>query len=488
MQRLRLSVLSYVVRYAVAILAIVVVSRVFVFFRNDLGMQIVALLYLLPIVLISVWWGLGPGVTCSLTAFLAYNYFFIPPYHTFMVRRTQDLLALIVFLVVAVVISQLLGRAQVAVQAATNREREATRLYELSASLAGAQGLEAIARVLAQQAIDTFEPRRVTVTYQPTGKEPELTIALPEASASIPGDPLVTMPMMTARGTQGTIRIWRPGLPLSPLEERLLRTYASQGALAIERDLLAEAGNRTRLLEESDRLKSALLNSVSHELRSPLATIKAAVSSLNSETIDWDSEARHDLMGAIEEETDHLNQLVGNLLDMTRIEVGALRPQLRWNSIQEIVGGVTRRMRKQLQNHTIELDFAENLPLVQTDYVQMEQVFTNLISNSVKYAPDHTTICICARVDPDQQMHVQVSNQGPPVKAEHLERIFDKFYRVTAADRVTGTGLGLSICKGIIEAHGGRIWAENQPGCFVFNFTLPLTRSSESSLPLTEEK
>ncbi len=175
----------------------------------------------------------------------------------------------------------------------------------------------------------------------------------------------------------------------------------------------------------------------------------------------------------MDEEVDLMNRLIGNLLDMSRIESGALKPKREWNILGEIVGGVTSRMRKLAQGHKLEIDIPEDLPLVPVDYVQIEQVFTNLISNSLKYAPPGSTISITARPE-DESIHVQVSNEGPPVPLEHLERIFDKFYRVTAADRVTGTGLGLSICKVIIEAHGGRIWAENLPGQFAFHFTLPL--------------
>jgi two-component system sensor histidine kinase KdpD len=179
------------------------------------------------------------------------------------------------------------------------------------------------------------------------------------------------------------------------------------------------------------------------------------------------------LVAAIDDEADHLNMLVGNLLDMSRIESGALKPKREWNILAEIVGGVLARMRHQAETHRLEVDVPENLPLVPVDYVQMEQVFTNLVSNSLKYAPADTMIRIRAFVE-GESIHVMVSNQGPQVLPEHLERIFDKFFRITAADKVTGTGLGLSICKGIIEAHGGRIWAENVPDGLAFNFILPL--------------
>jgi two-component system sensor histidine kinase KdpD len=190
--------------------------------------------------------------------------------------------------------------------------------------------------------------------------------------------------------------------------------------------------------------------------------------------VSWDSPARIELIAAIDDESDHLNLLVGNLLDMSRIESGALKPRREWNILPEIIGSVLARMKHVSIEHKIEVDAPETLSLIPVDYVQMEQVFTNLVSNSLKYAPTNTTVHIRATEEGDT-IHVRVSNEGPQVPSEHLERIFDKFYRITAADRVTGTGLGLSICKGIIEAHGGHIWAENIPDGLAFNFTLPLT-------------
>ncbi len=261
-----------------------------------------------------------------------------------------------------------------------------------------------------------------------------------------------------------------------------MQTYASQGALALERANLAQSERRAHILEESDRLKSVLLSSVSHELRTPLATIKAAVSSLLSDEVIWDSDARHDLLNAIEEETDHLNYLVGNLLDMSRIESGAHKPQLRWNVFSEIVNSALSQVRSTSKKHTIVNQVSADLPLVPVDYIQMERVLTNLLSNSIKYSPENTEIHVRAWVKDDHTLQVQVTNHGPNVPEEYLKRIFDKFNRVTAADQIMGTGLGLSICKGFIESHSGRIWAENLPDGLAFNFTLPLTLQGETPL------
>ena len=457
-------------KYLRALVLIASVTAIFVLLRDVLDTTLVALLYLLPLGVITAVLGLGLGITSALIAFLAFNYFFIPPYYTLNVHRPTDVVILVVFLIVAIVISQLVGRAQAGLAAATAREREATQLYELSTAFTGLHDDHAIAQILARQVHAVAGSEYVELNI--TGAQ-AFAYQLPDAHPpSRP--PELSIPIEAARGIFGEIRLWRVTPAISSSERRLFQTFASQGALALERAWLAQAESRAKVLEESDRLKSALLSSVSHELRTPLSTIKAAASSLRGKEVGWDSPARAELIAAIDDEADHLNMLVGNLLDMSRIESGALKPRREWNILSEIVGSVLARMKHLAEEHRIEVEVPESLPLVPVDYVQMEQVLTNLVSNSLKYAPAKTVVCIRAHVE-KEAVHVQVSNQGPQVPAEDLERIFDKFYRITAADRVTGTGLGLSICKGIIEAHGGRIWAENVPDGLAFNFTLPLS-------------
>jgi two-component system, OmpR family, sensor histidine kinase KdpD len=461
-------------RYLLAAGMIVAITLVFFALRNALDTPIIALLFLIPVGLSTAIWGLGPGITAALSAFLGFNYFFISPYYTFTVHRPEDVVVLVVFLVVAVVVSQLVGRAQAGMAAATAREQEATQLYELSTALAGQNDEEEVIHALAAQVISTFSGESVVI---------ELS-SPPRLKVSFPGPPRTSkapshvaeliVDIQAVRGKIGEIRLWRRAA-FSSGEKRLLQAFASQGALALERAALSRAESRAKLLEESDRFKSSLLSSVSHELRSPLATIKASASSLRGGEVSWESPARAELLAAIDEEADHLNILVGNLLDMSRIESGALRPERQWNVLSEIIESVAVRMRRLMGTHRLEVEIGQNFPLLPVDFVQMEQVFTNLISNSIKYAPGGTLIRINAHAQDHTDALIQVSNQGPPVPSEHLDRIFDKFYRITAADRVTGTGLGLSICKGIIEAHGGRIWAENLPDGFSFNFTLPLT-------------
>jgi len=478
------SFLSRLWQYLFSFVLIASITAIFFSLRDVLDTTLIALLYLIPLGMITAFWGLGPGITSALITFLTFNYFFIQPYYTFSVHRPTDVVILVVFFVVAVVISQLVGRAQAGLAAATAREREVTQLYELSTGLTGLHDEHAIAQILAKQVRAVSQGEYVELHI--AGTHP-FAFHLPETNLPTRMPELI-VPIQAARGLLGEIWLWRATPAISSNERRLLQTFASQGALALERAWLTQAESRAKVLEESDRLKSALLSSVSHELRTPLSTIKAAASSLRGKEVSWDSPARIELVAAIDDEADHLNMLVGNLLDMSRIEAGALKPKRDWNILSEILGSVLVRMRNLTEEHKLEIDVPEDLPLVPVDYVQMEQVFTNLVSNSLKYAPTNTVIRICAQVE-DEKIHVQVSNQGPQVPPEHLERIFDKFYRITAADRVTGTGLGLSICKGIVEAHGGRIWAENVPDGLAFNFTLPLTwdGATPSQLPTDME-
>jgi len=478
------SFISRLWQYLFALAMIASITAVFLTLRDILGITVIALLYLLPLGIITAFWGLGPGITSAFLSFLTLNYFFIKPYYTLAAHRPTDVVILAIFLVVAVVISQLVGRMQAGLAAATAREREATQLYELSTILTGLHDDRAIVQVLAKQVQIVSQGEYVELSI--TGAQ-AFVFHLPDVDRPA-RSPELTVPIQAARGILGEIRLWKINSAIPSEEKRLLQTFASQGALALERAWLVQAESRARVLEESDRLKSVILSSVSHELRTPLSTIKAAASSLRSNDVNWDSAARPELIAAIDDEADHLNMLVGNLLDMSRIESGVLKPKREWNILPEIVGSVLARMKHLAEEHRIEVDVPESLPLMPVDYVQMEQVFTNLVSNSVKYAPEKSVIRVRAFVEGDL-IHVIVSNQGPQVPQEHLERIFDKFFRITAADQVTGTGLGLSICRGIIEAHGGRIWAENVPDGLAFNFTLPLIWEGVSppNLPMDTE-
>ncbi len=475
MRRLPRSPLFIVVEYMLALLLIGLTTGALQLFGSVLDIEIVTVGYLVSVVVSTLAWGLGPGIVSGIAAFFAFNYFFVEPRYTLLVARPQDLLVLVVFLAMAVLLSQLLGRTRAALDATQQREHEAMRLYEFSTALAGQHTDRAIARTIAQYMLEIFQAERVVIVVEGSGDQASSSVSLPADQTTAPDRPPTAIaPLLSTRGLQGEIRVWLDRPMRLPAEERLLKTFASQGALALERARLARLETRAQVAEESDRLKTALLSSVSHELRTPLAAIKAAITSLRSGAVDRSSAARDELLLTIDEEADRLNLLVGNLLDMSRIEAGALQPQRKWNDLREIMSIAAARLKSLARTHRLQIAVPDDLPLVPVDFVQIQSVFTNLIGNGLKYAPPGTVIRLEARRFNQHAVLVRVINHGPPIPEEHVQRIFDKFHRVTASDRITGTGLGLSICKGIVEAHGGRIWAENLADGLAFNFTLPL--------------
>ena len=432
----------------------------------------IALIFLLPVGLSASLWGLLPGISAASVSFLTFNYFFIPIQYTFQVKQSEDLVVLAAFLAVAAVISELTGRVRRNLESATAREHEAIRLYEFSISLASTSNQPAAGRVLLDTIDQTIHPDRIEVLIESSPKAIFLTRGNMQLSSNAT-KPYI-LPLQTTRDLIGEFRLWTQK-PIMETDERLLKIFASQSSLAIERIHLADAAHKARLLEESDRLKSSLLSSVSHELRSPLATIKASVSSLRTGDVEWDSDARTELLTTVEEEIDLLNGLVGNLLDMSRIEAGVLRPQKKPNMLREIANAALGHIRPQIQNIRIVMDISEELPLVNVDFVQMQQVFFNLLTNSLKYSPAGSEINITTTPHDHNFVLVTLTNQSLPVPEADMERIFDKFYRINPTEQITGSGLGLSICKGIIEAHGGKIWAENLADRLAFIFTVPIS-------------
>jgi len=429
-----------------------------------------ALVFLLPVGISASIWGLIPGVTAAITCFLSFNFFFIPNLFTFQVNNSEDIIALAGFLGIAIVISELTGRARQNLASAITRENEAIRLYEFITVLSGVQSEYVAARIILEKIEQTLLPNRIEILIE-SPKGP-IFFAHGTPVEKLHKIPFV-IPLQSVRELIGEIHIWSPS-PFSEIEERFLKIFSNQSVLTIERIRLAEEARKTKILEESDRLKSSLLSSVSHELRTPLAAIKASVSSLRTNEVSWESDARIELLTTVEEEIDHLNDLVGNLLDMSRIEAGVLQPQKKPNILREIIAAVSGRIRPLIQNYQLSVDVSDELPLIYLDFVQMQQVFTNLFTNSLKYSPSGSAINISASLSDPEHVLVIFQNNSIPVPNEDLERIFDKFYRIDTSERVTGAGLGLSICKGIIEAHGGSIWAENVVGGLAFKFILPI--------------
>lgn len=253
--------------------------------------------------------------------------------------------------------------------------------------------------------------------------------------------------------------------------------FVDQAAVVIERARLRQESLQVEVLRRTDTLRAALLSSVSHDLRTPLSSIKAAASSLLQDDVQWDEEARRSFTMSIERQADRLNRLVENLLDMSRIEAGALKPEKEWYPVNELIHDVLGHMAPLLPGRTVETHLPDDLPPVELDYLEIDQVLTNLIENAVRYTPAHSPIEVCAEAR-DGQIEISVADRGPGIPSGEMAYIFDKFYRVRAMDttaRTTGSGLGLAVSKGLVEAHGGRIQVENRAGGgAIFRFTLPI--------------
>jgi len=464
-------------RYGLSIIGIALVTLALTQEFSNVHQTNITLLYLLVVLISASFLGLGPAILASALAFLAFNFFFVLPLHTLLVADMQDLLRLLTFLAVAIVTSSLAGHARVQADTAARSATELAALYGLSQGISAEVELERILPLVAQTTMHLVDvPSCSVLLYDAEGRLSErATVGEPPA---IPTRRVDTFLRIGPR-VLGVLRVTQRSLQkeLTPREQERLQTIAAQVVLVIERARLVEDASQARAEAEAERMKATLLSSVSHDLRTPLAVIKGAVTNLLDETVAWDRSAQRELLRAVNDETDRLNRLVGNLLDMSRIESGALQPTRSWQDIGELITDVVDRMRLRLESHPLTVEIPADLPLVQVSYTQIDQVLTNLLENIVKYTPSGTPIAIQARAERDS-IQVTVRDHGPGIPAGMNARIFGKFVRLADPERhADGTGLGLAICKGIVEAHGGRIWAENPPdGGARFTFTLPLPR------------
>ena len=467
-------------------------------------------LYLLAVVAAAIYLGRGPSVLASLLSILAYEFLFVIPRYGLALGDMQYLLTFAGLLLVAWVITNMAAVARDQVGASQRRETYTAALSLFSRELTEAGHLEDVLRVILQRLGQTFSREVVIFLPEPASSPLRVpagaarsgmgaALRLRGSSANFQLDPdelraihwafdhgepagrltdtlpqvrLRAVPLITSRGTIGVMGVIppNPSSYLDPDQRRLLGSFASLSALALERAALAEQASQTQVLQAADRLQTALLNSISHDLRTPLVSITGALSSLKESTqpgvdrVVLDAETQMEMIDTALEEAMRLNRLVANLLDMTRLEAGAMHLKFELGDIQDVVGAALARLRDRLAQRPLHTRIAENLPMVPLDFVMMTQVLVNLIDNAVKYSPPGTPIEIEAQPDPGGGVRLCVDDEGLGIPPEDLERVFGKFYRVQRPDGISGTGLGLSICKGIVEAHGGRIWAENRPG------------------------
>lgn len=465
-----------------------------------LSLPNLSMVFLFGVLICAVLWGLRASVMASLLSVLLYDFFFVPPTHTFTINRPEDVLALIVFLVVAVLTSNLTGRIRDQAQAARRREARTAALYSLSSQLASAVGLEQVTEVVAHQIGRNLEADVVVLLpqadrLQPAASHPPTTLtdseiasatwgwrhnqAVGRGSDTLPGERRLYLPLRSAQGAIGVVALLfhQESTVIDPEQQRLLDALAGQAALAVERAVLVNNLERAQLLSERERLQAILLSAISHDLRTPLASILGSASSLLESNGAFDKTTERELLKTIQEEGERLNRFVGNLLDTTRLESGALTLHQEWSEIGEIIGTALSRLKGVVAKHQLADEVEPGLPLLRLDFVLIEQVMVNLIENAAKYSPPASTISVRA-FRTEHHVVIEVEDEGIGISAENVEKVFDKFYRVEHGDRVVaGTGLGLTICRGIVEEHGGRIIAIS-PGKSgrgaMFRITLPI--------------
>jgi two-component system sensor histidine kinase KdpD len=468
------------------------------------------MVYLLGVTVVAMRGRRLAAMTASVLSVAAFDFFFVAPHFSFAITDLEYLVTFAVMLLVALVISTLTVRLRQQAEAARHRERRTAALYALSRELAstrdidgllqaaarhlsevfasqvslllpdatghlrqweaGAEGLSSGLGSLALFALDTKEHAVAQWVYTHRQMAGLGTTTLPSAAA-------LYVPLLGTRGAVGVLGV-RPTAPhrlLAPEQLHLLETFANQTALGLERATLAGEAQQAQVQAAAERLRNALLSTVSHDLRTPLTAIAGAASGLLEDTAPLDPSTRRELCQTIAEEAHRLNRLVHNLLEMTRLESGAIQVHKEWQPLEEVIGAALTRLEAPMGDRPLTIQLPADLPLVPLDSVLIAQVLLNLLENALKYTPPGSLLALTAWATAEA-VTVEVADQGPGLPSGEESRIFEKFYRVPGPVQASGTGLGLTICRGLVEAHGGQMWAANRPGGgLVVRFTLPLT-------------
>ena len=504
-------------RYAIATVAVAIASGINALLV-PLNLANGSMFYLAAVLVVAIAAGRGPAIASALGSFVAFNFLFTEPRLSLIVDNPDDVLALLTFLLVAIVTSHLAAALRERAELASEREREARLLHDLAALLATRplrEALEGIAERIRGLGFDAVsveldEPPMRTVTVgnvalvrdarAARGAEDVLGPArLDDASASTQVGRWRRVARPHAPGAQPTPRVRRIPIPRSDgqaagalllvleardgdLPERptqLLATVAGQIGIAAEQDALRRASTEAEVLRRTDELRGRLLDAVSHDLRTPLASIIAASGSLQQTDVAWSDEDRRDFAAAIEQEATRLNRIVGNLLDLGRIQDGAVVPHREWQDPAVVLGDAIDRLRSVLPGRTIELNLPDDLPAVLLDAVEIDQVVANLVENAANVSPPDKPIAVSARIE-EGELLVLVEDRGPGLPVGLGSRLFEPFVRGHDSSESVGSGLGLAIARGLVSAHGGRIWAEDRPGGGArFVFALPATPMPE---------
>jgi two-component system sensor histidine kinase KdpD len=460
--------------------------------------RVPGLIFLLVVVLLALFVGRGPVLFAGALSALAWNFFFLPPRFTFIIRSLDDAILFGTYFVVAIVLGQLVARIRAQSEAERRREERTGALYELTRELAEAGSRDEVVWQLLGQINRVFRAP-AAVTFPVNDKlaaHPDNTLALVEKELSVsdwafrqrkaagrftdnlPGAGALHLPLVTERKTFGVLAVGLPEQNLPLAQRDLLETFARQAALVLDRVELRAAAEQTRLFAESERLSRALLNSISHELRTPLAAITSAATAL-SDANDAPKEQRRILLSEIQEANARLNRIVGNLLDVARLESGKVVPRLDWHDARDLVQTTLRELKHELSNHPVKLELPSQPVLVRLDFSLAQHALANLLVNAAIYTPPGTPVEVQAQ-SADSSLLLSVADRGPGIPSELLPRVFEKFFRAPNA-AAGGSGLGLTIAKGFVEAHGGTIIAANRPsGGAVFTLRFPQTETAPS--------
>jgi two-component system sensor histidine kinase KdpD len=472
----------------------------------------VVMVFLLGVVLVAARFGYGPSLLAAVLSVVAFDFFFVPPYFSFAVSDLRHIVTFVVMFVVAAIVSHLTKRIRDQADTARHREQRSASLYAISRELGSASTREILMERAARHVREVFGAKVAVLMPNATGAiEPvfaedetlkpqdDKDIGVADwvwkhgrsagaGTDTLPSSRALFVPLSGARGRVGVLALFSGDARRlrDPDERQLLETFAGIIGSAIERTVLADEARRARLRIETEQLRNALLSSVSHDLRTPLAVVTGAASALLDPHGPSEAGARHELLSTIHEEAERLNRLVRNLLDMTRLDAGALKMNKELQPLEEVVGSALGRMEDRLVGRDVTTELPDDLPLVPLDSVLIEQVLINLLENATKYTPPATAITISATAHEDS-VEIVVADHGPGVPSEDAERVFDKFFRRRESEG-GGVGLGLTICRGIITAHGGKIWlGEREGGGAEFHFTLPTERETPKVAPPLEQ-
>lgn len=447
----------------------------------------ISLVYVLPVLFSAARHGLVPSLWASALSVACFNFFFLPPLYQFTIADPANVMALVLFVIVAVIASALAARTRTQAESARREARTTAGLYAFSRKIAGVVDLydllwivvSHLARLLKAEVVVLMPEEGQLVTraaFPPDGALSDADLAAARWSwdadrpagrgtDTLPGGRWLFLPIRTSRSAVALIGVLpnKEGHELDAGERRLLEAVGNQAAVAIERVTLAEDIDQARLGAERERLRSSMLTSVSHDLRTPLASIIGALSSLRSFGERYDISAREELLATAQGEAERLDRFVGNLLDMTRLDAGAIAPRREAVEVGDLVSTALRRAAPLVAGHEVSVAMAPGLPALSLDFVLAEQVLFNLLDNAAKYSGPGGRISVETRQQAGARVEIVVRDEGPGLAEADLDRIFEKFYRAESGDRRrAGTGLGLAIARGFVEAMGGTLTARNR--------------------------